>query len=215
MSWVRNLYRDFGGGFTVDIEQWEILDQGVTALWGQSGAGKSSVFRLLLGLEQAREGFTWKLGDLDLAALPTPQRRLGVVFQSMELFPHMTARENILFAAEARAISKPDAEKHLQDLRESLGLDAFFERKGSVISGGERQRVALARALMGRPRILFLDEPFSALDSGMRAEARKLVKATIDREKIPTVLVTHDREDLEAFPGKITELKAGRIVSGA
>lgn len=210
MSLVRNLKHDYGD-FRIDIPQWEILDQGVTALWGPSGAGKTSVFRLLLGLERA-EGFSWDFQGLDLAKLPTPERRLGVVFQTLELFPHLSAEENIRFAAEARKIPIAEARAHLDELARTLGLEAVLDRKASVLSGGEKQRVALARALIGRPRVLFLDEPFSALDADLRNEARSLVKRAIENEKIPTVLITHDREDLEAFGGKVSEIRAGRII---
>jgi ABC-type sulfate/molybdate transport systems ATPase subunit len=214
VSLVQNLKCDYGdyGDFRIDIPEWEIADEGVTALWGPSGAGKTSVFRLLLGLDRAKERFIWKFKDVDLAALPTPERRLGVVFQTLELFPHMTAAENIRFAAEARKVARPEAQAHLKSLVESLRLEHCLNRKGNVLSGGEKQRVALARALIGRPRILFLDEPFTALDAGLRADARSLVKAAIEKEKIPTVLISHDREDLKAFGGKVSEISAGRIV---
>lgn len=210
MSWVRNLKRNYDG-FEIDIPEWEIADEGVTALWGPSGAGKTSVFRLLLGLDESDPGFTWKFGSVDLAKLPTPERRLGVVFQAYELFPHLTARENIRFAAECRKIES--YKTHLDSLIETLSLSRCLDRRASVLSGGEKQRVALARALIGLPRVLFLDEPFSALDADLREEARQLVKQTIAREKIPTVLITHDREDLAAFGGRVTEIQNGRLVS--
>lgn len=210
MSWVRNLKFDYGD-FKIDIPEWEILDQGVTALWGPSGAGKTSVFRLLLGLDRPEPGFTWKFGAIDLAELSTPERRLGVVFQTLELFPHMTARENIWFAVEARGIARDRAEAHLSSLVETLALGSFLDRRASVLSGGERQRVAIARALIGEPRLLFLDEPFSALDAGLRSEARSLVKRVIEREKIPTVLITHDPEDLGVLATRVTKIHDGRL----
>ena len=103
MSIVENLVKDYGS-FYLEIPSWEILDQGVTVLWGPSGAGKTSVFRLLLGLEEIKTPFTWKFGDLDLAQLPVGERRLGVVFQSYEMFPHMSGFENIQFAAQCRKL---------------------------------------------------------------------------------------------------------------
>lgn len=210
MSLVRNLRADYGD-FKIDIPAWEILDEGVTALWGPSGAGKTSVFRLLLGLDKASPEFAWDFRGLNLAALSTPERRLGVVFQSLEIFPHMTARANILFGAEARGIPLGDSSVHLQSLIETLALGSVLDRRASILSGGERQRVALARALIGRPRLLFLDEPFSALDADLRDEARNLVRAAITAEKIPTILITHDRSDLDALATKVTEIKNGRI----
>ena len=213
MSSVKNLRADYGD-FRIDIPEWTILDEGVTALWGPSGAGKTSVFRLLLGLDKAEKGFTWDFRGENLAALSTPERRLGVVFQTLELFPHMTARQNIMFAAESRTISRDSAETHLRSLSETLGLVPLMDRRASILSGGERQRVALARALIGKPRVLFLDEPFSALDADLRSGARELVREAIAAEKIPTVLITHDREDLNVLAAKVSEIKDGRLVSG-
>lgn len=217
MSWVRNLKRKFDG-FTLDLPEWEILDFGITALWGASGSGKTTVFRVLLGLETAEPGFTWTLKDgTDLARVAAPERRLGVVFQTLELFPHMTAEENIRFAAEARRRSRPEADVHLQKLAATLGLEKCLSRRASLLSGGEKQRVALARALIGQPRILLLDEPFSALDADRRAEARNLVAQVLRQERVPAILVTHDREDLAAFtggdlPSKLSEISNGRLI---
>lgn len=211
MSWVKNLKRDYGD-FLIDVPEWEILDQGVTALWGPSGSGKTTLFRLLLGLDLPEPGFTWVVDGVDLAQLPTPERRLGVVFQTLEIFPHMTAEENIRFAAEARHLAKEEYKKHLEELVETLELGSCLSRQASVLSGGEKQRVALARALIARPRVLFLDEPFSSLDAHLRSEARGLVRRVLERERIPAVLVTHDRDDLSAFTGKVSEIAAGRIV---
>ena len=211
MSWVRNLKRDYGD-FLLDIPAWEILDRGVSVLFGPSGSGKTTVFRMLIGLDVPEAGFSWRFGDVDLARLATPDRKLGVVFQSFELFPHMSAAENIRFAAEARARPRRETDLHLQDLAETLGLQNLLGRRASVLSGGEKQRVALARALISRPRVLLLDEPFSALDADLRVEARSLVRRALDHEGIPSVLVTHDRDDIQAFEGKVSEIAAGRII---
>lgn len=213
MSWVRGLSHDYGD-FALEIPEWEILDDGVTALWGPSGAGKTSVFRFLIGLETCRS-MSWEFKGEDLARLPVPLRRLGVVFQTLELFPHMSARENIAFAASARSIPKAEARARIEELSGLLGLNAALDRSAALLSGGERQRVALARALIGRPRVLFLDEPFSALDADTRHEARLLVKSVIETQKIPTLLITHDRQDLDVLAKKITEIHDGRLVSGA
>lgn len=210
MSLVENLFKDYGD-FKIDIPSWEIPDQGVTVLWGPSGSGKTSVFRLLLGLEAAKK-FKWVFKGQDLAKLPTPQRRLGVVFQSLELFPHMSAEQNILFAAKAREIPSEQAYDKLKELSQTLKMESFLGRPARVLSGGERQRVALARALIGQPRLLLLDEPFSALDQELRDESRRLVKSVIDREEIPTLLITHDPLDVEALGHKICMIRQGQII---
>ncbi len=209
MSYVENLRRDFGD-FKLDIGRWEILDEGVTVLWGASGSGKTSVFRVLLGLEPCPE-MKWFFAGEDIAKLKTPQRRLGVVFQTLDLFPHMTAEENIRFAAEARQVPAQAAEKKIKELKEELQMGSFFQRPAAVLSGGEKQRVAIARAIIGQPRMLLLDEPFSALDQDLRDDGRKLLKRVIEAEKIPTLLVTHDPRDVEVLAKKVSKLKAGKI----
>lgn len=209
MSVVRNLRKKYSD-FEISIPEWQLNDQGVTTLWGPSGSGKTTVLRILTGLEMA-DGWSWDFQGQDLAQLSAPERRLGVVFQSYELFPHLSARENILFAAEARKISIEKADQKLTDLTESLQLKKFLDRKSELLSGGEKQRVALARALMGEPRFLLLDEPFSALDEELRDEARRLVKSVIQQAKIPALMITHDQRDVEVMGGKVSQIHDGRI----
>lgn len=210
MSFVENLRLDYGD-FKIDIPQWEILDQGVTVLSGPSGSGKTSVFRALLGLETSPT-MKWSFAGQDLARLKTPQRRLGVVFQTLDLFPHMTAKENILFAARARDVNQEKARGRLKDLAQILKMESFLDRQAGVLSGGERQRVAIARAIMGEPRLLLLDEPFSALDQELREESRKLVRSVIDLENIPTLLVTHDQKDVDILANKVSFIRQGKII---
>lgn len=223
MSLVKVLKHRYDG-FTIDISNWEILDRGVTALWGPSGSGKSSVLRLLLGLDVADQ-MEWQVreGDdtVDLSRVRVTYRRLGVVFQHGELFGHMTARENIEFAAEAaiksRGLDPAKTHANVDRFIQRLRLEGVAAREAHVLSGGERQRVALARALIGEPRMLLLDEPFSSLDAENRDEARSLVRSVLEDAKIPAILVTHDQSDLEGFqngfPGKISRIENGRIVS--
>ena len=207
MSLVEGLIQEFEE-FTVSIPRWEILDKGVTALSGPSGSGKTTVLRMLIGLIPCRT-LKWQFGGVDLAQLSIADRRLGVVFQTLELFPHMTASGNILFAARARKIPAP--EKEFAALLSELSLESCRNREVTKLSGGERQRVALARALIGQPRILLLDEPFSSLDVQLRAEARSLVRKVIEQRGIPTVLVTHDAKDLEALATRVDRIEQGKL----
>lgn len=211
MSLVENLIRDYGD-FKVEIPRWEIADQGVTALWGPSGSGKTSVFRLLAGLEPCPR-LAWNFKGEDLALLSPPDRRIGVVFQTFELFPHMSAEENILFAARARRIPAADARKSFSRLVESLRMESYVAKKAAILSGGEAQRVALARAVIGRPRILFLDEPFSSLDAELRERARLMTKSLIQELQIPTLLVTHDQNDLDQLADATVKIRDGRLHS--
>ncbi len=179
-------------------------------MWGPSGAGKTSVFRVLLGLDSC-DSLQWRFKEIDLAKLAVPERRLGVVFQNYELFPHLTARDNIVFAAKARKINEKNISENLAKLVADLKLESCLFRRAHQLSGGEQQRVALARAIIGEPRFLFLDEPFSALDADLRQEARNLVQSVINERKIPSLLITHDPEDLK-IAQKTFKISNGRLV---
>ncbi|AFY00277.1 ABC-type thiamine transport protein, ATP-binding protein [Bdellovibrio bacteriovorus str. Tiberius] len=168
------------------------------------------MFRILLGLESC-PGFKWTYQGTDLAKLKTPDRNLGVVFQTLDLFPHLSAEENMMFAARARKVNPAKSSARLKELSSILKMESFLQRPAAVLSGGEKQRVAIARALMGEPRLLLLDEPFSALDQELRDESRKLVKSVIETEKIPTLLVTHDQRDVEILGNKVTTIRNGRL----
>ena len=212
---IRNLKKAYDG-FNIEIPELKIADEGITALSGRSGSGKTSVIRILLGLEDC-PGLSWMIstpeGEKDLAKLPVEKRNLAVVFQNYELFAHMTAGDNILFAAKAQRLSPDEARSRLDRLATRLQIETILKRKVSVLSGGERQRVALARALIRNPRFLFLDEPFSALDIELRQDARGLVKAVVNEYKVPTLLVSHDPADIEALASHVVKIADGRVIS--
>jgi sulfate transport system ATP-binding protein/putative spermidine/putrescine transport system ATP-binding protein len=211
MSVVEHLNKKYDS-FEIQIPRWEILDQGVTALWGPSGSGKTTVFRILLGLESCPEQ-KWQWGSEDLAKVPTPKRKLGVVFQNLDLFPHMTARQNIFFPVKARSIPSDQAQARFEKLNQVLHLQDFSDRRAELLSGGEKQRVALARALMAFPRMLLLDEPFSALDEALRAEARAYLQQLLRQTQTPALLITHDQRDLDILAQKVTKIEKGRLVN--
>ncbi|MBK7960106.1 MAG: ATP-binding cassette domain-containing protein [Bdellovibrionales bacterium] len=210
MSTVENLIIK-RKNFEINIPFWTILDQGVHALWGPSGSGKTTVLRALLGLEES-PSMSWRMGEIDLTKLAPAKRRLGVVFQTLDLFPHMTARQNMVFAAEARGIESEEVDAKIQKWSRKLNMDSFLDRKASVLSGGEQQRVALVRALIGNPRMLLLDEPLSHLDQALRGEARDLLRMVIGEVKIPVMLITHDEQDLRDLATKVTHIQNGRLV---
>jgi sulfate transport system ATP-binding protein/putative spermidine/putrescine transport system ATP-binding protein len=209
VSLVENLFYNYDD-FKIQIPKMEIPDEGVTVLWGPSGSGKTTIFRILLGLISCPD-LKWIFQNIDLAQLDVPEKKIGVVFQSLELFPHLTAKENILFAAKARRISKTQIQISLAEFISELDMKSFIDRPVSQLSGGEKQRVAIARALIGEPRFLFLDEPFSALDEALKDDARTLIKSVIAKRKIPTLLITHDRRDLDTIANKVHHLDKGLL----
>lgn len=189
------------------------------ALMGPSGAGKSTVLMAIAGLAHAARGHVRTAGQtlLDTARgidLPARERRVGVVFQDYALFPHMTVERNLLFGVhrlgrriDSQGIERVDAlirQFDLQPLRSSLPRN---------LSGGQRQRVALARALATEPRLLLLDEPLSALDAPLRARLRQELADMLERVRVPTLLVTHDPQDVEALAREVIQLDNGRVVN--
>jgi len=211
MSELRGLFKDYGD-FVLEIPQLKISDTGITCLIGPSGSGKTSVFRHLIGLETCA-GMSWVFKDEDLASFSIEHRRLGVVFQDYEIFPHMTAKANILFAAEARGLPTDKSEERMRELAKTLKLGPCLDTVGRRLSGGEKQRVAMARALIGKPRLLLLDEPFSSLDIPMRKEARQLIKSVIEKENVPAIMITHDPDDVEILADHKIYIENGRLVS--
>lgn len=208
MSQIENLQHQYDD-FLIDIPRWEIPDVGISSLQGPSGSGKTSVIRLLLGLDQC-PSLVWNIQGVNIARLPVREKRLGVVFQSLDLFPHMNAEENWLFGRQSRGLDLNSA--LVKEIPRRLKIDLLKNQSVTTMSGGERQRVALARALLLEPRFLFLDEPFSALDIEMRAEARQLVREVISEIKIPTLLITHDPDDVKALASQQFKIQNGRLV---
>jgi molybdate transport system ATP-binding protein len=173
---------------------------GITVLFGPSGAGKSTCLSVIAGLLEPQRGRI-TLGNELLSSLPAHRRRVALVFQSLALFPHLSARANVAYGA------KSDPSRWLERMR----VAHVAERRPAQLSGGEAQRVALARALASEPRVLLLDEPFSALDSALRRQLGEELKALVAELQIPTLLVTHDREDAAALGTQVVALDQGRI----
>lgn len=190
---------------------------GITMLLGPNGAGKSSLLRLLAGLDRPTEGQVM-LGEQILydsakkLDLPPEQRRIGMVFQTLALFPHLDVSGNIGFGLKMRRISNSDRQKKVQHLLEKLSIEHLAERSVTTLSGGERQKVALARTLATDPQLLLLDEPTAALDPAARSEIRRWLQTVLTRLNIPTILVTHDAEEVAYFRKRVAVMEQGQIV---
>ncbi len=167
--------------------------------------------RVLLGLDACPD-LEWTLHEIPLHTLSAADRHIGVVFQSYELFPHLTGFENVEFAARARKMKSSDFQDRWKHFAEALNLESFAHRPADKLSGGEKQRVALARAMIARPRWLFLDEPFANLDLELRDSARQLVKNLIKAEGTPALLVTHDPQDLSSLAQLTHEIRNGTLL---
>lgn len=177
----------------------------VHTVMGPSGSGKSSLLAAVCGTLAPEFSFSGQivLNGRRIEALPTHARRVGILFQDDLLFAHMTVRENLLFAVPPgpRAIREESVRQALSDLE----LPKFADANPATLSGGQRSRVALMRALLAQPEALLLDEPFSRLDAALRERMREFVFATVRQRGIPTLLVTHDLQDV-AEPERLTQL---------
>jgi len=188
---------------------------GPTVIVGPNGAGKTSALMLIVGALRPRQGRIALGGEtlFDGARgvdVPVEERRIGFLPQRYALFPHLDVLGNVMFgvAGPGRARRQQRARATLQ----SLGVEELAGRRIDTLSGGEAQRVALARALARDPRALLLDEPLAALDVGIRQEVRGFLAAHLQALAIPTVIVTHDRADAQAFAGHMLVLEEGRVV---
>jgi iron(III) transport system ATP-binding protein len=184
-----------------------------TAVVGPSGSGKTTLLRIVAGFEQQDAGRVTLDGEVladGLASVPAHKRGIGIVSQDGALFPHLSVAENIGFGI---ARGTPDREKRILDLLEMVELDrGMLERRPHQLSGGQQQRVALARALGRKPRLMLLDEPFSALDTGLRENMRKAVARVLQAAGITAILVTHDQAEALSFADQVAVLREGRLV---
>jgi molybdate transport system ATP-binding protein len=194
--------------FEVDVErrlgdtliaQKFVADAGLTALFGPSGAGKTSILNMIAGLAKPDRGRIVVDGqvlfDSDAGIdIPPEQRRLGYVFQDARLFPHQRVRANLLYGYRLT----PPAERwmSLDEALEFLGIAPLLERWPRTLSGGEAQRVAIGRALLGGARFLLMDEPLSSLDAARRDEIMVVIERIRDEMKLPILYVTHDRDEV-------------------
>ncbi len=186
----------------------------ISVLFGPSGGGKSTILRCLAGLERPDEGMI-RFGDeswfeAKKRIFLTPQKRdIGYLFQDHALFPHMRVKSNIAYGL--NGLSKEDKRKKVAEMLDLFGLRGTEQRFPHQISGGQQQRVALARVLVRRPRLLLLDEPFSALDAPLREEIRPELRRILKQFNIPVLLVTHDRNEVIALGDGVIVVDEGQI----
>ncbi|QYH34977.1 ABC transporter ATP-binding protein [Salinibacterium sp. M195] len=189
----------------------DILPGSSTAIVGPSGSGKSTILRIIAGLEDANGGRV-RLNGRDVTALLPEQRGISMVFQRPLLFPHLTVLDNVAFADRAAGLSRAQARERAREHLDMVHMADFASRSPHALSGGQQQRVAVARALAAKPSVLLLDEPFSALDSGLKDEMHAMI-GDIRAAVNPTILfVTHDRDEASAMAERIVVLENGQLL---
>jgi sulfate transport system ATP-binding protein len=207
---VERLTKSFGSVRAIDEVSFEVPTGDIVALLGPSGGGKSTILRVIAGLESADEG-TVTLEGRRVDHLHARERGVGFVFQHYALFRHMTVAENIAFGLSVQGASRAEQHERVNELLRMVGLLGLGGRLPSQLSGGQRQRVALARALAPTPKLLLLDEPFAAVDARVRVELRRWLRRLHDETHVTSLFVTHDQEEAFAVADRVIVVNHGCI----
>jgi sulfate/thiosulfate transport system ATP-binding protein len=207
---VRNVSKSFGDFAALTDVSVEIPSGSLTALLGPSGGGKSTLLRVIAGLESP-DGGQVEIEGRNATALPAQDRDVGFVFQHYAAFKHLTVARNVAFGLEIRKRPKDEIKAKVAELLELVHLEQFAARYPAQLSGGQRQRMALARALAVEPQVLLLDEPFGALDAQVRKELRAWLRRLHDQVHVTTVFVTHDQEEAMEVADSIVVMAAGKV----
>jgi sulfate/thiosulfate transport system ATP-binding protein len=205
-----NINKRFGDFVALDDVSIDVQSGRLTALLGPSGGGKSTLLRVIAGLDQADSG-TVRIEDQDATALPPQRRDVGFVFQHYAAFKHLSVYRNVAFGLEVRKRPKAEIRRRVTELLELVHLDQFADRLPAQLSGGQRQRMALARALAAEPKVLLLDEPFGALDAKVRKELRDWLRRLHDEVHVTTIFVTHDQEEALEVADELVVINHGRV----
>jgi sulfate transport system ATP-binding protein len=207
---VRNVSKSFNGFQAIEDVSLSVPDGSLTALLGPSGGGKSTLLRVIAGLETPDSGEVLFSGEA-VTRLPAQERGVGFVFQHYAAFKHMTVRDNIAFGLKIRKRPKAEVRARVDELLALVHLGGWADRYPAQLSGGQRQRMALARALAVAPRVLLLDEPFGALDATVRKELRDWLRRLHDEVHVTTIFVTHDQEEALEVAQQVAVLNDGRV----
>ena len=200
----------FGDVRVVEDFHLEVADGELLVLVGGSGSGKSTILRMLAGLESVTSG-TIRIGDRDVTALSPRERDVAMVFQDYALYPHMTVRENLSLGLRLRRMPPDEIARRVTWAAGALGLESLLDRHPRQLSGGQRQRVAMGRAMVREPSVFLFDEPLSNLDASLRGQMRIEIGALQRRLRTTTVYVTHDQVEAMTLGDRIVVLAHGVI----
>ncbi|MGE3144319.1 MAG: molybdenum ABC transporter ATP-binding protein [Pseudorhodoplanes sp.] len=200
------------GEFSIDAQF--AAEGGVTALFGTSGSGKTSIVNMIAGLLTPDSGRIALDGDVLFDSesgvdMPPHRRNIGYIFQEARLFPHMNARSNLEYGRRMRGLRRDAlASRRIVDL---LGIGHLLSRRVGALSGGERQRIAIGRALLMQPRLLLLDEPVASLDADRKAEIFPYLERLRDESHVPMIYVSHNPGEIVSIATKVVQIDAGRV----
>ena len=202
--------KDFGTATVVQDFDLHVADGELVVLVGGSGCGKSTILRMLAGLESVTSG-TVRIGEREVTHLPPRERDVAMVFQDYALYPHLTARENISLGLRLRKIPKAEIARRVRWAAEILELQPFLDRKPKQMSGGQRQRIAMGRAIVREPAVFLFDEPLSNLDAHLRGQMRHEIARLQRRVGTTALYVTHDQVEAMTLGDRLVVLDGGRI----
>ena len=208
---IENLNAGYDTGVVLENLSLNVAPGEFLSLLGPSGCGKSTLMKTIAGIVPAQSGRIMLDGE-DITHLPIHKRGTVIVFQDMRLFPHLSVAENVAFPLKMQGVPKTERLRRAEALLEKVQMSGYASRKPGALSGGQQQRVALARALAAQPKLLLLDEPFSALDENLREDMRNLVLSLQKEFDMTVILVTHDREEALSMSGRVAMMFGGRIV---
>ncbi|MDB5572393.1 MAG: hypothetical protein JWN93_3576 [Hyphomicrobiales bacterium] len=214
---IEGLRKSYGASVAVDGVDIAVPEGKMLVLLGPSGCGKTTTMRCIAGLEQPEEGVI-AIGQRTVFShagrinVAVNERRVGMVFQSYAIWPHMSVYENVAYPLDMTGVARAEKEKRVTEILRVVGLEGFGERGASYLSGGQMQRVALARSLVMRPSVLLFDEPLSNLDARLRDHLRVQLRELQTTFGITSVYVTHDQREALALADEIAVMQAGKVV---
>jgi putrescine transport system ATP-binding protein len=208
---VDGITKSFGAFTAVDQVDLEIFRGELFSLLGASGCGKTTLLRILAGLETPTSGKVW-IDGVDITQMPAYERPVNMMFQSYALFPHMNVAQNVAYGLKRDGIPKEEIGQRVDQMLTMVELSGFAKRKPHQLSGGEQQRVALARALVKRPKVLLLDEPLAALDKRLREQTQYELMRIQEQLGVTFIVVTHDQQEAMTLSTRIAVMNEGRFI---
>jgi putrescine transport system ATP-binding protein len=211
---IEGITKTFGRFTAVDQVDLGVFRGELFCLLGASGCGKTTLLRILAGLETPTSGKIW-IDGVDITQMPAYERPVNMMFQSYALFPHMNVAQNVAYGLKRDGIPKEEIGERVDQILTMVELLGFAKRKPHQLSGGERQRVALARALVKRPKVLLLDEPLAALDKRLREQTQFELMRIQEQLGVTFIVVTHDQEEAMTLSTRIAVMNEGRFIQVA
>ncbi len=206
---IKDISRRFDNKLVLDKINLEVYDGEFLSILGSSGCGKTTLLRILVGIDKPNSGQIL-LNNVDITSTHPSQRKMGIVFQNYALFPNMTVYNNIAYALKCKKMPKEEIKEKVSEIIKIVGLEETINQKPVHLSGGQQQRVAIARTLVLNPDIILFDEPMSALDADIRMSLRKELKDIQKKFNMTMIYITHDQEEAFSMSDRIMVMKDGK-----